>query len=150
VAPPLHLADAAASEALGARLAALVRPGDVVTLAGPLGAGKTSIARGLLAALGLVAEAPSPSFAIVQPYEPPEVRLAVSHVDLYRLDDPAEVAELGLDDGRRDLLLLVEWPERAGEGAWPDALALALAPLAGGGRALTVRVPPAWERRWPT
>lgn len=146
----LHLADAAASEAVGARLAALVRAGDVVTLAGPLGAGKTSIARGLLAALGLVGEAPSPSFAIVQPYEPPEVRLPVSHVDLYRLDDPDEVAELGLEDARGDSLLLVEWPERAGAGAWPDALALTLAPLAGGGRALTVVVPPAWKRRWPT
>lgn len=146
----LHLADAAASEALGARLATLVRGGDVVTLAGPLGAGKTSIARGLLAALGLVGEAPSPSFAIVQPYESPEVRLPVSHIDLYRLDDPEEVAELGLDDVRGDSLLLIEWPERAGEGAWPDALALTLVPAADGGRALTVRVPAAWEARWPT
>jgi tRNA threonylcarbamoyladenosine biosynthesis protein TsaE len=81
------LADPAATEALGARLAELARPGDVITLAGPLGAGKTSIARGLLAALGLVGEAPSPSFAIVQPYAPPEVHFPVLHVDLYRIDD---------------------------------------------------------------
>ncbi len=145
----LDLPDAAASEALGRRLAGLVRPGDVVTLAGPLGAGKTSIARGLLAALGLVGEAPSPSFAIVQPYEPPEVGLPVRHVDLYRLDGPGEVAELGLDDDRADALLLVEWPERAGAAAWRDALALALR-ADGDGRVLTVRIPPAWERRWPT
>lgn len=144
----IHLPDAAATEALGARLAKLVRPGDVVTLAGPLGAGKTSLARGLLAALGLVGEAPSPSFAIVQPYEPPDVSLPVQHVDLYRLDHPREVEELGLDDGRGDSLLLVEWPERAGEGAWPDALALTLA-VVPSGRALTALVPAAWERRWP-
>lgn len=144
------LPDLAAAEALGARIAALVRSGDVVTLSGPLGAGKTSIARGLLAALGLEGEAPSPSFAIVQPYDPPEVRLAVRHVDLYRLDDPAEVEELGLEDERAGALLLVEWPERAGPGAWPDALALTLAVRPDGARRLTVEAPPAWRGRWPT
>ena len=110
----IRLADVAATEALGARLAAVVRPGDVVALSGPLGAGKTSIARGLLAALGLEGEAPSPSFAIVQPYAPPEVRTSVLHVDLYRLDDPGEVEELGLHDALLDSVLIVEWPERAG------------------------------------
>jgi tRNA threonylcarbamoyladenosine biosynthesis protein TsaE len=143
------LNDAAASEMFGAKLAKVVRAGDVVTLSGPLGAGKTSIARGLLAALGLAGEAPSPSFAIVQPYRPPEVYLPVLHVDLYRLDDPAEVEELGLEDERGDGLLLVEWPERAGNGAWPEALALMLAMEPDGGRRLTARVPAAWERRWP-
>ena len=78
----------------------LVRPGDVITLSGPLGAGKTSIARGLLAALGLAGEAPSPTFAIVQPYAPPETRLPVMHVDLYRIEDPDEIEELGLDEAR--------------------------------------------------
>ncbi len=144
----MMLADAAATHRFGAALAKVVRAGDVVTLAGPLGAGKTSIARGLLAALGLAGEAPSPSFAIVQPYAPPEVRLPVLHVDLYRIDDATELDELGLDDALADSLLMVEWPERAGEGAWPDALALTIAP-AEGGRWLTARVPPAWEARWP-
>ena len=144
------LADAAATEALGAMLAQVVEPGDVVTLSGPLGAGKTSVARGLLAALGLAGEAPSPSFAIVQPYRPPEVRLPVLHVDLYRLDDPAEVEELGLEDERGDGVLLVEWPECAGPGAWPDALALTLAVEPDGGRRLTALTPPAWRDRWPT
>ena len=116
----MELPDLAATEAVGGRLAALVRPGDVVTLSGPLGAGKTSVARGLLAALGLAGEAPSPSFAIVQPYDRPEVRLPVWHVDLYRLDDPNDVEELGLEDDRGDGLLLVEWPERAGPAAWPS------------------------------
>lgn len=149
------LADPAASAALGARLAALVAPGDVVTLSGALGAGKTSVARGLLAALGLAGEAPSPSFAIVQPYAPPEVRIPVLHVDLYRIADPREIAELGLDEAADESVLLVEWPERA-PGWWPDALALTLAILpgglaggrAGGSRRLTATVPPGWKKRW--
>ncbi|WP_353203472.1 tRNA (adenosine(37)-N6)-threonylcarbamoyltransferase complex ATPase subunit type 1 TsaE [Sphingomonas sp.] len=141
------LADPAASEAFGARLAALIAPGDVVTLSGPLGAGKTSVARGLLAALGLAGEAPSPSFAIVQPYDVPEVRMAVLHVDLYRIDDPEEIDELGLDEAASDSVLLVEWPERA-PGWWPDALALTLEMLPDGSRRLTAAVPPGWKARW--
>jgi len=141
------LPDSAASHALGARLAGLATPGDVITLAGSLGAGKTSIARGLLAALGLTGEAPSPSFAIVQPYGPPEVRMPVLHVDLYRIEDPDELEELGLDEAMGDSLLIVEWPERA-PGHWPEALALTLDILPDGGRALTVEVPAAWKARW--
>jgi tRNA threonylcarbamoyladenosine biosynthesis protein TsaE len=136
------------SDRLGRRLAAVARPGDVITLSGPLGAGKTSIARGLLAELGLVGEAPSPSFAIVQPYAPPEVRMPVLHVDLYRIDDPAELDELGLEEARAESLLVVEWPERAGRGYWRDALALTLTVAADGARALTAEVPAAWEDRW--
>jgi len=143
------LADAAATHAVGIALAGVVRPGDVVTLTGPLGAGKTSIARGLLAALGLAGEAPSPSYAIVQPYRPPEVDLPVLHVDLYRLDDSDAVAELGLEDERSDGVLLIEWPDRAGPRAWPEALALVLAIEPDGTRRLTATVPPAWEARWP-
>lgn len=142
------LPDPAASEAFGASLAPLVRAGDVITLSGPLGAGKTSIARGLLAALGLAGEAPSPSYAIVQPYDPPEVRLPVLHVDLYRVESAGELEELGLD-GADDALLLVEWPERAGAGWWPEALALTLTIREDGARGLTARVPGAWEDRWP-
>lgn len=145
----LSLASLEAALALGAKLAAVVRPGDVIALSGPLGAGKTSIARGLLAALGLEGEAPSPSFAIVQPYDPPEVRLPVLHVDLYRIENPAEAEELGLDDARIDSLLLVEWPERLGDAAWHDALWLTLEVANDGTRALTARVPAAWEGRWP-
>ena len=136
-----------ATGAFGARLAALAAPGDVITLAGPLGAGKTSIARGLLSALGLVGEAPSPSFAIVQPYAPPEVAMPVLHVDLYRIDDPNEIEELGLDEALSDSLLIVEWPERA-LGRWPEALALTLTIEPDGSRALTAEVPAAWRARW--
>jgi tRNA threonylcarbamoyladenosine biosynthesis protein TsaE len=143
------LADPHATEAFGASLAALVRVGDVITLQGDLGAGKTSIARGLLAALGLAGEAPSPSFAIVQPYAPPEVSIAVLHVDLYRIEDPGEIEELGLDEARSDSVLVIEWPERA-PGLWPEALALTLAITPDGARALTVAVPAAWSARWPT
>jgi tRNA threonylcarbamoyladenosine biosynthesis protein TsaE len=120
-----------------------------VTLTGPLGAGKTGIARGLLSALGLAGEAPSPSYAIVQPYRPPEVVLPVLHVDLYRLDDAEAVVELGLDDERSDGVLMVEWPDRAGPGAWPEALAITLAIEPDGTRRLTATVPAAWEARWP-
>jgi tRNA threonylcarbamoyladenosine biosynthesis protein TsaE len=145
----MRLADPAATEAAGRRLAAVLRAGDVVTLSGGLGAGKTSFARGVLAALGLPGEAPSPTFAIVQPYAPPEVTLPVLHVDLYRIHDPSELEELGLDEARYDSALLIEWPERAGAGSWPDALALSLVPEADGARRLTWEGPAAWEARWP-
>ena len=90
-------------------------------MSGPLGVGKTALARGFLAALGHEGEVPSPSFAIVQPYE--DLDPPVWHVDLYRIEDASEIDELGLD-AAADAVLLVEWPERAGDGAWPDALAL--------------------------
>ncbi len=143
------LASPEASLDLGRRLAAVVRPGDAIALSGPLGAGKTSIARGLLAALGLEGEAPSPSFAIVQPYDPPEVRVPVLHVDLYRIEAPEEAEELGLDDARSDSLLIVEWPERLGAAAWHNALWLSLEVTPDGARALTAKVPAAWKDRWP-
>ncbi|MFM9828210.1 MAG: tRNA (adenosine(37)-N6)-threonylcarbamoyltransferase complex ATPase subunit type 1 TsaE [Sphingomonas sp.] len=145
----LFLGDEAASLALGKKIAGYVAPGDVITLSGPLGAGKTSIARGMLAALGLRTEAPSPSFAIVQPYDPPEVRLPVRHVDLYRVENIRDLVELGLDEDAVDSVLLIEWPERAGDNYWPNALALRIDVLPSGGRALTVAVPAAWKARWP-
>jgi tRNA threonylcarbamoyladenosine biosynthesis protein TsaE len=140
------LANEADTAAVGARLARLARPGDVITLSGPLGVGKTALARGLIAALGHEGDVPSPSFAIVQPYEsldPP-----VWHVDLYRIEDRREIGELGLDSAA-DALLLVEWPERAGPGAWPQALQLSLDFARNGERILTAEVPPSWEGRWP-
>jgi tRNA threonylcarbamoyladenosine biosynthesis protein TsaE len=145
----IPLADAAATEALGRALAPLLRAGDVVALFGDLGAGKTSLARGVLAALGLAEEAPSPTFAIVQPYAPPEVSLPVAHVDLYRIDDPEEAEELGLDELLEDGVLLVEWPERLGAALWAEALHLAIEPDGSGGRRLTWTAPAAWESRWP-
>lgn len=141
--------DEAEMLALGARIAAVARPGDVIALEGGLGVGKTTLARGLLAALGLEEEAPSPSFAIVQPYDPPLVRFPVAHVDLYRLEDAAEAEELALGEMLADSLLLVEWPERLGATLWPHSLILAIDTLADGRRRLTATVPVAWKDRWP-
>jgi tRNA threonylcarbamoyladenosine biosynthesis protein TsaE len=132
--------------AAGAALAGVARPGDVITLAGPLGVGKTAFARGFIDALGHQGDVPSPSFAIVQPYD--ETDPPVWHVDLYRIESASEIEELGLD-AAADAVLLVEWPERAGEGAWPGALALSLAFAQDGDRILTANVPPSWEGRWP-
>lgn len=140
------LDDEQATTALGAALAGVAREGDVITLAGPLGVGKTALARGFIAALGHEGEVPSPSFAIVQPYE--QLNPPVWHVDLYRIEYRSELEQLGLDSAE-GAVLLVEWPDRAGEAAWPDALRLTLDFAAGGARRLTAQVPPAWEERWP-
>ena len=140
--------DLAAADAIGAAIGRALAPGDVVLLSGDLGAGKTTLARAMLKARGLAGEAPSPTFAIVQPYAPPEVDLAIAHVDLYRIEGPDELIELGLDDYLYDGALLIEWPERLGGDAWPEALTLSISGT-GGARALTATVPPAWEARWP-
>jgi len=143
------LADEAATEEMGAKLAGELRSGDVIALYGTLGAGKTTLARGVLKALGLQDEAPSPSFAIVQPYERPEVRLPIWHVDLYRLETGAEAAELGLEEARGDAVLMIEWPERLEKALWADALRLRLEIDTDGARRLTAEVPAAWKGRWP-
>ncbi len=139
------LADA---ERIGAAIGLALMPGDVVALSGNLGAGKTTLARAMLKARGLVSEAPSPTFAIVQPYAPPEVDLPIAHVDLYRIEDEGELIELGLDEYLYDGALLIEWPERLA-GHWPQALALTLTARPDGARGLTAAVPSAWEGRWP-
>ena len=140
------LRDEAATEDVGRRLAAVLRAGDVVTLSGPLGVGKTALARAVMRALGHSGDVPSPTFAIVQPYE--ELNPPVWHVDLFRVESESELEELGLDSAA-DSVLLVEWPERAGGGGWADALRLALEFDQGGARRLTAVVPPAWQGRWP-
>lgn len=145
----MRLADEAATRAAGALLALVLEIGDVVALSGPLGAGKTSFARGVIEGLGFQGEVASPTFPIVLPYAPPDLRLPVWHVDLYRIDDPDEANELGLDEARVDAAMIVEWPERLGTALWPDALQLALTEAAGG-RVLTARVPRSWEARWPS
>lgn len=138
-----------AMETLGASLGRVLRPGDVVALTGGLGAGKTTLARGMLRGLGYEDDVPSPSFAIVQPYEPPNVSLPLAHVDLYRLEHADELAELGLDDWLADGALVVEWPEQLGAAFLRHALHIDLATGTDGARVLTVTVPHAWEGRWP-
>ena len=135
-----------ATAELGARLAGVAEPGDVISLSGPLGVGKTALARGFIGALGHQGDVPSPSFAIVQPYE--ELDPPVWHVDLYRIEQASEIDELGLDSAA-DAVLIVEWPERAGDNAWPEALVLSLDFASEGQRILTAKVPPSWEGRWP-
>ena len=110
----VHLPDLAATEAFGQRIAARLRPGDVVALSGGLGAGKTTLARAIIAALGHQGEVPSPSFAIIETYEAPQVRLPLVHADFYRLNAPHEAEELGLEDYRDGAALLAEWPDKAG------------------------------------
>ena len=136
------------AERIGAAIGAALMAGDVVALSGDLGAGKTTLARAMLKARGLAGEAPSPTFAIVQPYAPPEVDLPIAHVDLYRIDDQDELIELGLDDYLYDGALLIEWPERLGSEGWPDMLLLTISGE-GDARVLTASVPPAWGARWP-
>jgi tRNA threonylcarbamoyladenosine biosynthesis protein TsaE len=143
----VKIKDENAMLSFGRKLAKLLQPGDVVTLSGPLSAGKTTLVRGLLSALGHEDEVPSPSFAIVQPYE--MVTPPVWHVDLYRIESPSDLDELGLDDAGDDGVLVVEWPEHAERNAWPQALALSLEVLEDGSRALTAEVPAPWEGRWP-
>lgn len=109
----LSLPDEAATVALAGRLAPLLRAGDVVTLHGDLGAGKTALARAIIRHLAgdPAEEVPSPTFTLVQTYE--HLSPPVWHFDLYRLTDPGEVVELGWEEARA-ACALVEWPERLG------------------------------------
>lgn len=135
------------TEALGRRLASQLRAGDVVALFGDLGAGKTTLARGILAGLGHRGEVASPTFPIVVPYETPA--LPVWHVDLYRIEDVAEMEELALDEALQDGALILEWPERMGHALWPHSLRLTLRRDGEAVRTLTAQVPAAWAVRWP-
>src|ERR1700761_9307625 len=106
------LPELSATEALGARIAAALRIGDLVALAGDLGAGKTTLARAILTSLGVAENVPSPTFTLVQSYQ--TKTLTISHYDLYRLKSARELDELGLEEALEQGAVLVEWPERAG------------------------------------
>jgi len=108
------LPDLAAMQVLGSHIANALQVGDVVSLSGGLGVGKTTLARAIIAGLGHTGEVPSPSFAIVETYDPPLVRLPVVHADFYRLVTPREAEEIGLDDYREGAALIAEWPENVG------------------------------------
>lgn len=141
------LPDLAAMGAFGARIASQLRAGDVVALAGPLGAGKTTLARAIIAACGHAGEVPSPTFTILETY--PQCRPPLVHADFYRLEHAREAEELGLDDYREGAALIAEWPERAGGFASePGCLAIALEAVGEGRRAI-VEPGGAWLGRWP-
>ena len=145
----LDLPDLAATAGYGARIAAVLRAGDVVALAGGLGAGKTTLARAIIAALGYIGEVPSPSFAIIETYDPPLLRLPLVHADFYRLEDPSELAELGLDHYREGAALLAEWPELAGGFAHEPACLSIRLEAAETGRMAIVEPGQEWLGRMP-
>ncbi len=123
----LHLSRPAATENLATRLAPLLRPGDCLLLAGPYGAGKTTFCRALIRTLlaDPAHEVPSPSFSLVQSYA--AGRLTVHHFDLWRLDGPAALTEIGFWEALADVTL-VEWPERLSPHTIPGALHITLSP----------------------
>ena len=145
----IDLPDLAAMEDFGGRIADVLRAGDLVTLSGGLGAGKTTLARAIIAALGYEGEVPSPTFTLVQAYDPPGVRLPLVHADFYRLERPEEAEQLGLDDYREGAALLAEWPERAG-GFADEAGCLSITlEIAGEGRRAIVEGGSDWLGRLP-
>lgn len=123
----------------GEALATTLRVGDWVAINGPLGAGKTVLCSGILRGLGFSGEVASPSYAIVHQYDPPEVSIAVAHADLYRLNDVAELEELGLAEERDGRVTLVEWAERAGDDYAIPSHHLYIEPQPDGRRTITMK-----------
>jgi len=136
-------------EALGAALGAALRAGDAVLLSGEVGAGKTSLARAILAGLGHRGEVPSATWTLAETYAAPPLRLAVAHADLYRLEGQTGLDDLALDEALTEGVVLVEWPERLPPETFSQALRLHLEGAGGPARVLTWQAPGAWEGRWP-
>lgn len=121
----LPLPDEADTVALGTRLARVAQPGDCILLSGPIGVGKSTLARAFIRArCGAGEEVPSPSFTLVQVYE--DGATEIWHADLYRLSHPDEVWELGLDEAFTRAICLVEWPDRLGKHLPAGALHMTL------------------------
>lgn len=143
----VDLPDLAAMDAFGARIAARLKAGDVLALSGGLGAGKTTLARSIIAALGHEGEVPSPTFTILETYDALDPPLV--HADFYRLEQVSEAEELGLDDYRDGAALIAEWPENAGGfGHEPQCLKITLE-IRGNGRVAIVQPGPDWLGRMP-
>ncbi|MEQ8709555.1 MAG: tRNA (adenosine(37)-N6)-threonylcarbamoyltransferase complex ATPase subunit type 1 TsaE [Rhodospirillales bacterium] len=131
---------------LGAELAALARPGDVIALAGDLGAGKSVMARGFIRALaGQDIDVPSPTFTLLQTYETPDA--VVWHFDLYRLEDPEEIWELGVEDAFDEGISLFEWPGKGGSAIPADRLTVSLTIRADDSREASLSGGPSWADR---
>ncbi|CAN1566078.1 COG0802 Predicted ATPase or kinase [Caulobacteraceae bacterium] len=143
----LDLADEAATARLGASLASALRPGEAICLTGPLGAGKSTLARALVRALTRPDEdVPSPTFTLVQFYETAAFPLA--HFDLYRLTGADEAFEIGLDEALDEGAALIEWPQRLEGRLPPDRLDIEIS-LEDGGETRRARLTPhgAWKER---
>jgi len=138
----ISLGDLSATARLGARIAAGLRRGDTVALAGDLGAGKTTLARAILAALAVTENVPSPTFTLVQTYETPG--LTVRHFDLYRIEDEREIDELGLDEAVEQGAVLIEWPERAGSRLPERPLCILLTTISVDARRADITGPERW------
>jgi tRNA threonylcarbamoyladenosine biosynthesis protein TsaE len=139
------LQDEAATARLGAAVAQALRPGEAVCLSGPLGAGKSTLARALVRTLTTPdEEAPSPTFTLVQFYEGP--RLSIAHFDLYRLTSPDEAYEIGLDEALDEGAAVIEWPERLAGQLPADRLDIEIA-IEGAGRVARLTPHGAWEGR---
>jgi len=137
----------AATQALGRAVASALQAGEAVALSGPLGAGKSTLARALVRALTTPDEdVPSPTFTLVQFYE--GARLNVAHFDLYRLASPDEAYEIGLDEALDEGAAVIEWPERLAGRLPRDRLDIVIT-LAEGGEGRQARLTPsgAWEGR---
>ena len=145
----IELPDLDAMAEFGQRIAAKLREGDVVALEGGLGAGKTTLARAILSGLGHEGEVPSPTFTIIETYDAPPLRVAAAHADFYRLDDPSEALEIGLDDYREGAVLLAEWPDHAGGFAHEAACLSILLETQGKGRVAVVKPGADWLGRMP-
>ncbi len=145
----LALPDLAAMEAFGARIAAQLRAGDVVALTGDLGAGKTTLARAILQALGHEGEVPSPTFTIIETYDGPQMHIPAVHADFYRLERPGEAEELGLDDYREGAALIAEWPDKAGGFAQESQCLSIMLEFADDGRLAIVEGGADWLERFP-
>jgi tRNA threonylcarbamoyl adenosine modification protein YjeE len=141
------LSDEAATKALGAQIAAGLTAGDVVSLRGDLGAGKTVLARGILEALGVTEPVPSPTFTLVQHYDTPA--LPVDHFDLYRMEAESELEQLGLGDALATGAALIEWPEKAGARLPDDALRVDLEVIGDNSRRATLSGPARWASCFP-
>lgn len=141
----IPLPDEAATQRLGVAVARALRAGDAVCLSGPLGAGKTTLARGLVRSLTRADEdVPSPTFTLVQFYQ--GLHFPLAHFDLYRLTRPEEAYEIGLDEALEDGAALIEWPQRLEGQLPPDRLDIEIA-LEGEGRRATLTPHGAWEGR---
>ena len=133
-----HTAEAAETEALGERLGRSLAAGDVVTLSGPLGSGKTTFAKGLARGLDIPDDVTSPTYALVSEYRG---RLTLYHVDLYRISTPGQYATLAMDEMLHGpWVTVVEWPEHA-QPPITDAIQVAFAVTGSGGRTICVRDP---------